>query len=194
MGQLLTSNERMLFLASGDRNLVLREGDVVDTAYRLDHIDEFEATFTYLELGVQLRLSFLLEPSGVAQEERDVTVDAAVMHGGSRLGTAAGAEGEQRLGVMPSPNAIATRLQGRGPESSEELLSAAEARRARAVLAIPREPWVCAAQQANVLRDCDAKGDKDPTTACKQAAASRYRACLGSSLRSALPSTAGHEE
>lgn len=50
MGQLMSGQEAKVFLALGDRNLVLREGDTVDSIYRIEKIAESAITLVYLPL------------------------------------------------------------------------------------------------------------------------------------------------
>ena len=51
MGKLLSGPEAKVFLTLGDRNLVLREGDTVDSIYRVERIAEGAITLIYLPLG-----------------------------------------------------------------------------------------------------------------------------------------------
>jgi hypothetical protein len=193
MGRLFSGDERVLFVAEGDRGLVLREGDVADALYRLDRVGEAGATFTHLQLGVALHLSFLGESGGVAQEQQEAGAEFAAMRGGTRPAIVTGRESDGPEASSTPAGAAGAHLE-RAPETGGKSASAADARRARAVLALPRDPWACTAQRANQLRDCDAKGESSRSSACKQAAASRYRACLGGSLRSALSASAGDEQ
>jgi hypothetical protein len=50
MGKLLSGPDAKVFLALGDRNLVLREGDTVDSIYRVEKIAEGAITLVYLPL------------------------------------------------------------------------------------------------------------------------------------------------
>ena len=50
MGQLTSGPEAKVFLTLGDRNLVLREGDTVDSIYRIEKIAESAITLVYLPL------------------------------------------------------------------------------------------------------------------------------------------------
>jgi hypothetical protein len=50
MGKLLSGPEAKVFLTLGDRNLVLREGDTVDSIYRVEKIAEGAITLVYLPL------------------------------------------------------------------------------------------------------------------------------------------------
>lgn len=50
MGKLLSGPEAKVFLALGDRNLVLREGDTVDSIYRVEKIDANAITLVYVPL------------------------------------------------------------------------------------------------------------------------------------------------
>ncbi len=51
VGKLLSGPEAKVFLTLGDRNLVLREGDTVDSIYRVDKIAEGAITLVYLPLA-----------------------------------------------------------------------------------------------------------------------------------------------
>jgi hypothetical protein len=51
MGKLLSGPEAKVFLTLGDRNLVLREGDTIDSIYRVEKIAEGAITLVYLPLG-----------------------------------------------------------------------------------------------------------------------------------------------
>ena len=51
MGKLLSGPEAKVFLTLGDRNLVLREGDTVDSIYRVEKIAEGAITLVYLPLA-----------------------------------------------------------------------------------------------------------------------------------------------
>jgi hypothetical protein len=51
MGKLLSGPEAKVFLTLGDRNLVLREGDTVDSIYRVEKIAEGAITLVYLPLN-----------------------------------------------------------------------------------------------------------------------------------------------
>ena len=50
MGQLTSGPEAKVFLTLGDRNLVLREGDIVDSIYRIEKIAGSAITLVYLPL------------------------------------------------------------------------------------------------------------------------------------------------
>jgi hypothetical protein len=194
MGRLASGDERVLFVAWGERNLVLREGDVVDAAYRLDRIDEIEATFTQLQSGARLQLSFL--PNAIAALEPDRNPTAEAVGADTALASAATASPEAMRHVGGTRRMTTSRAVPVGApmrEANAELAAAEEAaamaRRARAIRAIPVEPWVCKAQQANELRDCGTSAAVEGPAACRQAAASRYRNCLGGALRSAQLTT-----
>lgn len=49
-GRFLSGADTAAFLMVGDRNLVVREGDTVDSAYRVEHIDDRSITLNYLPL------------------------------------------------------------------------------------------------------------------------------------------------
>ena len=50
LGMLADGDRTTLFLARGNDDVVVREGDVVDGVWRLDHVDASRALFTYLPL------------------------------------------------------------------------------------------------------------------------------------------------
>ena len=51
MGKLRSGADTAVFLNQGDRNLVLREGDIIDSVYRVEHIADSEITLVYLPLS-----------------------------------------------------------------------------------------------------------------------------------------------
>jgi len=51
MGNLRAAPDTAVFLTQGDRNLVLREGDTVDSIYRVEHIADSAITLIYLPLN-----------------------------------------------------------------------------------------------------------------------------------------------
>jgi hypothetical protein len=50
MGKLRSGDDIAVFLTQGDRNLVLHEGDTVDSVYRVEHIADNAITLLYLPL------------------------------------------------------------------------------------------------------------------------------------------------
>ena len=62
MGQLAEAERKTVFLAAGDRNLVVGVGDVIDELYRVDEIGADTLMLTYLPLNVQQTL-----PTGAVQ-------------------------------------------------------------------------------------------------------------------------------
>lgn len=50
LGMLGDGDRTTLFLAQGEHDVAVREGDVVDGVWRLDHVDAQRAQFTYLPL------------------------------------------------------------------------------------------------------------------------------------------------
>jgi hypothetical protein len=50
MGRLLSTEDVAVFLIHGERNLVVREGDTIDSFYRVERIAESTLTLTYLPL------------------------------------------------------------------------------------------------------------------------------------------------
>jgi hypothetical protein len=62
LGQLAEAGRTLVFLAAGDRNLVVGTGDVIDGLYRIDAIGTDALMLTYLPMNVQQTL-----PTGAAQ-------------------------------------------------------------------------------------------------------------------------------
>ncbi|MEO8630830.1 MAG: hypothetical protein ABI612_22445 [Betaproteobacteria bacterium] len=51
MGKLAEDQSTTVFLISGDRNLVVKLGDVIDNTYRLDEVTESNVVLTYLPIN-----------------------------------------------------------------------------------------------------------------------------------------------
>ncbi len=51
LGKLVEGDEVAVFLSQGDRNLVVREGETIDSTYRVERIAESAITLTYLPLN-----------------------------------------------------------------------------------------------------------------------------------------------
>jgi len=62
MGQLAEADRKTVFLAAGDRNLVVGIGDVIDDLYRVDEIGTDALMLTYLPMNAQQTL-----PTGAVQ-------------------------------------------------------------------------------------------------------------------------------
>lgn len=58
MGKLLSTDDVAVFLIHGERNLVVREGDTIDSVYRVERIAEGALTLTYLPLDQRQNLTF----------------------------------------------------------------------------------------------------------------------------------------
>jgi hypothetical protein len=56
MGKLDESGATIVFLAMGDRNLVVKPGDVIDNMYRLDQVSDNAVMLTHLPTGMQQSL------------------------------------------------------------------------------------------------------------------------------------------
>lgn len=56
LGKLAEGAETKVFLTQGDRNLVVKSGDVIDNTYRVDEIGETMVVMTYLPLSVKQTL------------------------------------------------------------------------------------------------------------------------------------------
>ncbi len=53
MGKLIDETGMAIFLVAGDRNLVVREGDTLESVYHLDSVTESRLLFTHLPTGIQ---------------------------------------------------------------------------------------------------------------------------------------------
>jgi hypothetical protein len=62
MGKLAEGDSTTVFLSMGDRNLVVRPGDVIENNYRVEEVTDVAVVLTYLPLTVQQTL-----PIGVKQ-------------------------------------------------------------------------------------------------------------------------------
>lgn len=66
LGKMMEDGRTTAFIVSGERNLIVREGDTVQDAYRVERIDDQAMTFTYLPLKQSQVLSFTAVPTPVA--------------------------------------------------------------------------------------------------------------------------------
>jgi hypothetical protein len=57
IGRLSEDESTTVFLAAGDRNLVVKPGDVIDNNYRVDAVTDNAVSLTYLPLNVKQTLS-----------------------------------------------------------------------------------------------------------------------------------------
>jgi hypothetical protein len=57
IGRLSEAESTTVFLAAGDRNLVVKPGDVIDNNYRVDAVTDNAVSLTYLPLNVKQTLS-----------------------------------------------------------------------------------------------------------------------------------------
>ena len=62
MGRLLSEEANAVFLTLGERNLVVHEGEIIESVYRVDKVSDTRLTFTHLPSGIQQHL-----PIGVPQ-------------------------------------------------------------------------------------------------------------------------------
>ena len=53
MGRLAEGGKNLVFLAMGDRNLVVKAGDIIDNTYRVDEIGASALVLTYLPQNVR---------------------------------------------------------------------------------------------------------------------------------------------
>jgi hypothetical protein len=56
LGKLESEEVSAVFLAKGDRNVIARQGDVIDAIYRVDTVSDAVLTFTHLPTGIQQNL------------------------------------------------------------------------------------------------------------------------------------------
>src|SRR5258708_39276534 len=63
MGKLLSGQDATVFLTQGERNLVLREGDTIDSVYRVEHIADSGITLVYLPLDLRQTIFIVESPS-----------------------------------------------------------------------------------------------------------------------------------
>jgi hypothetical protein len=57
LGRLSEDNRTTAFLTSGERNLVVKPGDVIDNSYRVDEVTDRVVQLTYLPLNVKQTVS-----------------------------------------------------------------------------------------------------------------------------------------
>jgi hypothetical protein len=67
MGKLVDGDETKVFLIHGDRNLVVRAGDTIESVYRLDRISDDELILTYLPMNQRQTLSTRTPTPGVSR-------------------------------------------------------------------------------------------------------------------------------
>lgn len=58
LGKMIDGEKTTVFLATPDRNYVVRSGDTLDGRYRVESIEEGAVAFTYLPLGTKQTLPF----------------------------------------------------------------------------------------------------------------------------------------
>ena len=56
MGKLISDEANAVFLTQGERNLVVREGDVIDSLYRVERFADTQILLTHLPTGIQQTL------------------------------------------------------------------------------------------------------------------------------------------
>ena len=61
-GKFTSGPDTAVFLTSGDRNLVVHEGDTIDSTYRVETVGEAAITFVYLPLGERQSIAAADEP------------------------------------------------------------------------------------------------------------------------------------
>ena len=57
LGRLLSEDASEVFLALGERNLIVHEGEIIESTYRVDKVSEAKLTFTHLPSGVEQHLA-----------------------------------------------------------------------------------------------------------------------------------------
>jgi hypothetical protein len=70
LGKMIDGDTTTVFLARQDRNFVVRPGDTLDGAYRVEAIEEGEMALTYLPLGARQTLAFNAAPAGPIAKPR----------------------------------------------------------------------------------------------------------------------------
>jgi hypothetical protein len=63
LGKMIDGEKMTVFLARQDRNYVVRPGDTLDGAYRVEAIEEEGLALTYLPLGTRQTLAFGATPA-----------------------------------------------------------------------------------------------------------------------------------
>ncbi len=53
MGKLMSDDVRQIFLMQGERNLIVHEGDVIDSLYRVEKLSDAGVTFVHLPTGIR---------------------------------------------------------------------------------------------------------------------------------------------
>jgi hypothetical protein len=56
MGKLISAEDNAVFLVQGERNLVVHEGDVIDSMYRIDKFADTQILLTHLPTGIRQTL------------------------------------------------------------------------------------------------------------------------------------------
>jgi hypothetical protein len=70
LGKMIDGETTTVFLASQDRNFVVRRGDTLDGSYRVEAIEEGGMALTYLPLGARQTLAFAAIPAAPAVKSR----------------------------------------------------------------------------------------------------------------------------
>ena len=63
LGRMVDDGQTTVFLVRQDRNYIVRLGDTLDGAYRVDSIEEHKLVLTYLPLGAEQTLPFGATPA-----------------------------------------------------------------------------------------------------------------------------------
>ena len=53
MGKLMSDDVRQIFLMQGERNLIVHQGDVIDSLYRVEKLSDAGVTFVHLPTGIR---------------------------------------------------------------------------------------------------------------------------------------------
>lgn len=56
LGRLQSEEANAVFLTQGERNLIVHEGEIIESTYRVDKVSETRLTFTHLPSGIQQHL------------------------------------------------------------------------------------------------------------------------------------------
>ena len=176
-GRLRDGERWTVLLARGVRQEVATEGDVFDSVWLVEQIDERGIRFKYLPLGTYQHLAFTAgEPPGIGpQLGEEANPRAANTALPPMAGTA------PRRAALPAAGAA----RAPGSESGAAVQAAAPVFQRRiASVEIPREPWVCEAARLNALVPCRNTWSMSEAerVACRKAADQRYNTCLSTAL------------
>jgi type II secretory pathway pseudopilin PulG len=85
-------------------------------------------------------------------------------------------------GGAGGPVPAASAMPGVAAATANDVRGSPQAPAARPSAAVPKAAWVCTAERASDLRDCERSADATPLQTCREEANTRYRACVGPGL------------